>query len=136
MANREKMILFVGVPGSGKTTILQEVQRQIPHLQAINYGDKMLEIAAEQGLSRDSLRQLPIKEQQQIGVKAALAMKVPGTLIIDTHALVKTPIGYVPGLPRRVLDILAPTAYVLVECKPSLILQRRQKDKKRARRRG
>lgn len=126
-----KNIVFVGIPGVGKSSILQ----QVPSVQVVNYGDKMLEVAALEGITRDTLRKMPIREQQEIGVKAAhkMAEQADTICIIDTHAMVKTKSGYIPGLPRQVLEILSPVAYVLVESEPSHILQRRDKDNSRFR---
>lgn len=126
-----KTIILVGIPGVGKSSILQEAVRQIPAVQVVNYGDKMLEEAALEGITRDCLRKMPFPDQQQIGIQAAKKiMRHPTdqTAIIDTHALIRTKVGYCPGLPLEVLEILAPSAYAWVECAPSLILQRRAQD--------
>jgi adenylate kinase len=127
-----KTIIFVGVPGVGKSSILQEITLHTP-VEVINYGDKM---AAFQGIDRDALRKMPFREQQKIGIKAAkniMEEERNGIVIIDTHALVRLNFGYCPGLPREVLEILSPVGYVLVECSPSIIRERRLKDNKRAR---
>lgn len=126
-------IVLVGIPGSGKSSVLHEIVRQIPSVQVVNYGDKMLE---EAGGSRDMIRKMPFREQQQIGVRAAkkiVAQQTDGIAIIDTHALVRIDSGYCPGLPLQVLEILSPAAYALVECQPSIILERRMKDQGRRR---
>jgi adenylate kinase len=131
-----KTIVLVGIPGAGKSSVLKEVVRQVPAVLVVNYGDKMLEEAASEGITRDLLRKMPFKEQQQIGIKAAKKMvpqKTDGVMIVDTHALIRTPTGYCPGLPLQVLEILSPTAYALVECLPHLILERRLKDQARTR---
>lgn len=131
-----KIIILVGIPGSGKSSILQEVTQQIPNVIVVNYGDKMLQEAALEGISRDRLRKMPFKEQQQIGVKAAkniIQQETAEIVIIDTHGLIRTSVGYCPGLPLEVLQILAPTAYALVECLPHIIVERREKDHARTR---
>lgn len=131
-----KIIILVGIPGSGKSSILQEVVRQIPEIMVVNYGDKMLEEAASEGIARDQLRKMPFKEQQQIGIRAArkiVQQKTERVAIIDTHALIRTNTGYCPGLPLEVLQILSPTAYAFVECIPAVILERRVKDPARTR---
>ncbi len=130
------LIILVGIPGSGKGSILQEAVRQAPFIQVINYGDKMLEEAASEGFSRDLLRKMPIQDQQKLGARAAkkiVQQKSDQPKIIDTHALIRTDIGYCPGLPLEVLNILSPTACVCVECAPSIILQRRKQDHGRKR---
>lgn len=130
-----KTIIFVGIPGVGKSSILKEVATHVP-IHVMNYGDKMLEAAALEGITRDTLRKMPFRVQQQIGVKAAQNMvqeKIDGVVIIDTHALVRINTGFCPGLPREVLEILSPLAYALVECDPAIILERRLKDSGRVR---
>lgn len=128
-------IILVGVPGCGKSSILKEIVRQISSVMVVNYGDKMLEVASSAGITRDMLRKLPLSTQQEIGIKAAkmLIQQREQIAIIDTHALIRTGIGFCPGLPKEVLQILSPKALVWVECKPSLILQRRMNDPSRMR---
>src|SRR5580658_5535045 len=131
-----KIIILVGIPGAGKSSILQEVEHQISNVLVVNYGDKMLQEAASEGITRDQLRKMPFKEQQQVGIKAAgkiIQQKTDKVVIIDTHALVRTNTGYCPGLPLEVLQILSPMAYALVECLPDIILERREKDRTRKR---
>lgn len=66
-----QIILLVGVPGSDKSSILQEVVRQLPNIMIVNYGDIMLQEAAIEDISRDQLRKMPLKYQQQVGTRAA-----------------------------------------------------------------
>ena len=54
-------------------------------------------------------------------------------MIIDTHASVKTPKGYLAGLPEWVLRELMPDVIVLVETDEDQILARRLADETRAR---
>ena len=54
-------------------------------------------------------------------------------VIVDTHCTIKTPKGYMPGLPEWVLKKLKPTAIVVVEADPEEIYNRRSKDKSRTR---
>lgn len=130
-----KTIVLVGIPGAGKSSILKEVC-QLCNVVVVNYGDKMMEEAASENITRDTLRKMPFREQQKIGVKAArkiIQEYSDNVVIIDTHALIKTNIGYCPGLPLEVLQILSPTAYALVECRSDIILERRSKDPIRTR---
>lgn len=129
------IIIIVGIPGCGKTSLLGEVKKQIPSLQIINYGDKLLLEAGLQKKDRDRLRLMPVKEQLENVLKAASKIKeeAKGTTLVDTHALIRAPHGYAPGLPKKVLEILSPRACVIIECAPSLILQRRIQDTKRQR---
>ncbi len=130
-----KVIILVGVPGCGKSSILKEVASQVPSVAIVNYGDKMLEEAASTGINRDTLRKMPLIKQQEIGIKAArnIVQQKEQLVIVDTHALIRTQIGFCPGLPKEVLHILSPRALVWIECPPSLILERRANDLSRTR---
>ncbi len=127
-----KTIVLVGVPGCGKSSILKEVEALV---QVVNYGDQMLAVGAREGLNRDKLRKLPVLEQREIGIKAAkkIMAEKKGTILIDTHALIRTDVGFCPGLPAEVLEILSPSALAWIECKPSLIIERRASDVSRKR---
>lgn len=121
------IIIVVGVPGCGKSSILKELRRQIPSLTILNYGDEML---YEAKVSRDELRKLPLQTQREMGIRAATRMvqQKQGVCILDTHALIRADGGFYPGLPKEVLKILNPASLVCIECSPSVILARRKDD--------
>jgi adenylate kinase len=56
-----------------------------------------------------------------------------GDVIVDTHCSIKTPKGYLPGLPAWVLTELEPATIVLVEAAPQEIARRRANDATRKR---
>ena len=56
-----------------------------------------------------------------------------GNVLIDTHASVKTPQGYLAGLPEWVLREIMPDIIVLVETDNDQILMRRLTDETRSR---
>lgn len=128
-------IILTGIPGSGKSTILHEAVALMPELQVFNYGDMMRKEASLQHIDKDSLRKLPLQQQQKIGIKAAkkMAEKMPPIVCIDTHAMIKTSMGYCPGVPEAVIKMLNPQVIAMVECQASLIYERRQRDKTRNR---
>lgn len=128
-------ILLTGIPAAGKTTILQEILKACPFVKHINYGDVMLQEAAAQHISRDALRKLPFSKQQEIGLSAAktIATQTKGILLIDTHAMIKTPTGFCPGIPQKILQILHPHAIVAIESDPAIIHERRHRDNSRSR---
>jgi adenylate kinase len=130
-----KIITLVGIPGSGKSSILKEIVQKCPSVLIVNYGDQMLKVANAEGLTRDMLRKLPISSQQEIGIKAAkqIIREKNEITIIDTHALIKTEVGFCPGLPKEVLKVLSPKALVWIDCPTSLILERRKGDTSRTR---
>jgi adenylate kinase len=71
------------------------------------------------------------KRLQQLAAKAIA--QIQGNVIIDTHASVKTPKGYLPGLPEWVLREIMPDLIVLVETNEDQILLRRLSDDTRER---
>ena len=126
-------IILLAVPGAGKTTIIQFVQKLRPHVKHIVYGDIMLEIAQSQShtnvRNRDDLRKLPISQQKQIQKEAAHHIaSIEGDVIIDTHASVKTPVGYWSGLPANIIKEIGPDLIVLLEFNPGVVITRRHKD--------
>ena len=56
-----------------------------------------------------------------------------GNVILDTHCTVKTPKGYMPGLPEWVIKRINPTAIVVVEADSEEIFNRRANDPSRNR---
>ena len=129
------VLIVTGIPGSGKTSILDEALKLSSAFTVVNYGEKMLHEAALQDIERDRLRKLPIAKQQEISLAAAgkIAKEAEGVVIVDTHALIKTPFGYCPGIPQNILRILDPRALIAIESAPSSIHARRALDKARNR---
>ena len=135
------LIIVTGMPGAGSSTVIKEALKRksegagsefVPG----NYGDVMFEAAREAGLveKRDDLRKLPGEKQREIQMLACNNLsKRRENLIIDTHCTIKTPRGYLPGLPEYVLRELKPDQFVLIEATPEEILARRQRDKTRRR---
>jgi len=129
------VIILAGIPGSGKSTVLEETVKLCPQLQVINYGDRMLAEASLQHIDKDALRKLPLAQQQKIGIEAAkkIAADMSGTVCVDTHAMIKTPDGYCPGMPEAVVRILNPNVIGMIECPAAMIHERRKMDKSRNR---
>lgn len=129
-----KVAVLTGVPGVGKTTVLEEaIEKTQKDYKLINYGDKMLEVAKEEGLveNRDEMRKLDAETQREIQKKAGeeiskQAEKTP--VIVDTHSTIKTPEGYLPGMPEWVLRPLNPDTIICVEASAQEIRERRKKD--------
>lgn len=128
-------IILAGIPGSGKSTILQETIKLFPKLEVVNFGDLMLKEASLEHIDKDSLRKLPLSAQQKIGIETAkkLAIQKPQFTCIDTHAMIKTPFGYCPGIPEAVIRILNPNIIGIIECTAKIIHERRKFDKTRSR---
>lgn len=126
--------VVTGVPGVGKTSVIEGVANK-KSLSTVNYGTVMFEVAKAQGLveNRDQMRKLPVESQKDIQEKAAEKIYEMGEIIVNTHCTIKTPTGYYPGLPERVLRKLRPNRILLVEATKEEIAKRRSKDKSRTR---
>lgn len=121
-------VIIAGIPGAGKTTVLNEALK-IKEMEVINYGDVMFEMAKQEGIeNRDEMRKLPYEKQRELQLKAAKKIAEKDDIIIDTHCTIKTPYGYLPGLPYDVLQILQPKRIILIEAEPEEIEARRKKD--------
>ena len=127
------MIVALGVPGAGKTTVLKGLKGDY---KVVNYGDLMLEIEMKEfGIKhRDEMRKLPIEKQKlaQKLVAEALA-KMHGKVILDTHCSVATPSGYYPGLPFEFLKLWNVEALVYVTASVEELKARRENDPTRKR---
>ncbi|QGA54533.1 adenylate kinase [Sulfolobus sp. E5-1-F] len=141
-----KIGIVTGIPGVGKTTVLSYAdkiltEKGIPH-KIVNYGDYMLNTALKEGYvkSRDEIRKLQIEKQRELQTLAARRIIEDLSLLgdngiglIDTHAVIRTPAGYLPGLPRHVIEVLSPKVIFLLEADPRIILERQKRDSSRAR---
>jgi len=135
-----KKVVVVGIPGVGKTTLINKIVELIKNndksVKVTNYGTIMFEVAKEHGINdRDELRKLPISEQKKLQKIAAekLSQTEGDIVIIDTHAFIRTPEGFNPGLPYHVLQIIQPSHFILVTAKTEEIYNRRMKDETRNR---
>jgi adenylate kinase len=73
------------------------------------------------------------KEIQKNAAKSIREMSEVSNIIVDTHCTIKTPAGFLPGLPKWVLDELQPDIFILVEADNDEILMRRLSDTTRIR---
>jgi len=139
-----RVVVVTGIPGTGKTTVCNELLRLAEQagrkVAVINYGTVMVELSQKLGksLHRDDLRKKNLSFQLDLQKKAAeaisrRAVNAEGVVIVDTHMSIKTVDGYLAGLPFPVLQLLKPTAFVLVEAEPQEILSRRFRDATRKR---
>ncbi|MBN2066111.1 MAG: adenylate kinase [Candidatus Thermoplasmatota archaeon] len=128
------VIVVTGIPGVGKTTVMKKAAEGMD-IQFVTFGTVMIEIAKELGLvkDRDGMRKLTLKQQKDLQIKSAEKVASMGNVILDTHCTIKTPKGYMPGLPERVIKKLHPTTIVVVEADPQEIYDRRAKDPTRKR---
>lgn len=147
MRNRFRVVVVTGVPGVGKTTVLSEFSKLAEekgvNFVIVNFGDFMLHTAISEGIvkNRDELRRLPLRKQLELQELAAAKiveyaeskLGSEGVLLVDTHALIKTPAGYWPGLPEHVISKLKPDTIVVVEAEPEEVASRQLRDKNRQR---
>ena len=128
------IIVLTGIPGVGKTSVMKRAAEGM-EIQFVTFGSVMLDLARELGLAtdRDSMRKLTLDQQKELQIKTAEKTAQKNNVIVDTHCTVKTPRGYMPGLPEWVIKKLNPTAIVIVEADPEEIYTRRQKDMTRNR---
>lgn len=135
-----KKVIITGVPGVGKSTVVNEALSKLKEegitYQSLNFGTFMFEVAQKEGYvkDRDEMRKLEKDLQKRLQQLAAKAIaQISGNIIIDTHASVRTPKGYLPGLPEWVLHEIMPDLIVLVETDGDQILLRRLGDDTRER---
>lgn len=130
------MIIVMGLPGAGKTTVLNGAVSGLTDWKVINYGDMMFEIAKRDKLvkDRDEMRKLHLKKQKAVQDEAADKLsEMQGKIILDTHCSIHTPTGYMPGLPYEQLRKFKVDWLVFVSAPAKDILGRRQRDKTRTR---
>jgi adenylate kinase len=135
-----RRVIITGVPGVGKTTVvtgaLKSLENEGVSYRTLNFGTFMFEVAQKEGIvgDRDEMRKLDRDIQKRLQKLAAKAMaQEEGNIIIDTHASIKTPTGYLAGLPEWVLRELMPDTVVLVETNEDQILLRRLTEETRSR---
>lgn len=128
------VIVVTGIPGVGKTSVMQKAAEGMD-IKFVTFGSIMVEIAKEMGLvkNRDEMRRLSIQQQKELQIRTAERIEGMKNVIVDTHCTIKTPKGYLPGLPEWVIKKLNPSAIVIVEADPKEIYNRRAKDNTRDR---
>lgn len=130
-------VVIVGIPGVGKTTVVNAVVSNIRGAKLANFGTIMLEVGKSARMinHRDEIRKLPVEKQKRLQKVAAakIAQMKDRLVVVDTHLFVRTPEGFWPGLPFDVIRAMKPTHLVLVEATPVEIVERRSSDTTRYR---
>jgi len=128
------IIVVTGIPGVGKTTVMKKAAEGLD-ISFVTFGTVMIDIAMELGLvkDRDEMRKLTIDQQKKLQIKTAERVSKMKNVIVDTHCTIKTPKGYLPGLPEWVIKELKPNSIILVEANPKEIFNRRINDDTRNR---
>ena len=139
-----RTVIVTGIPGSGKTTVCSRVEKLAKdagvEVNLINYGTVMMRLLQKhgRGMERDEMRRDNLDTQRKLqkevaGIIVEKMTQLSGLTIVDTHMSIKTPAGYLPGLPSHNLSVLKPDILVLVEAEPREISRRRMKDATRKR---
>ena len=139
-----RTVIVTGIPGSGKTTVCSRVEKLAKNagveVNVINYGTVMMRLLQKhgRGMERDEMRRDNLDTQRKLqkevaGIIVEKMTQLSGLTIVDTHMSIKTPAGYLPGLPSHNLSVLKPDMLVLVEAEPREISRRRMKDATRKR---
>jgi len=130
-------VVVVGIPGVGKTTVVERAASTWRGAKLITFGTVMLQEGTRLKWikHRDELRKLPVERQRRLQRMAAqkISKMKEDILFIDTHLFVRTPEGFWPGLPFDVVTALKPTHLVLVEAGSPEVLSRRTRDPTRYR---
>ena len=126
------VVIVTGVPGVGKSTVVNAAEEY--GYKIVNFGTTMFEEAQKDGVAdRDDMRKLDVEDQQRLQKQAGEKISRMGNVVVDTHASILTPAGYMPGLPEWTARALNPDIIVLVEATPEEIQGRRNKDSSRER---
>lgn len=130
-------VIVVGIPGVGKTTVVEGVVSGFEGAKLVSFGTVMLEVALSLKWvkRRDDLRMMTVEKQKRLQKVAATKIsKMQGkAVIVDTHLFIRTEEGFWPGLPFEVVRVMKPTHLVLVEAAPEEIVKRRSADTSRYR---
>lgn len=127
----KKFVLIVGLSGAGKSTLLLKAKNSIEGLHRVNYGRVILSIADSKHLQPDNIHKQTHEVQKDLRLQAAkkIVSESSGLTLIDTHSLIKTKFGLMPGIPKEIVEIIQPKGLVLIKSSPSDIYQRRLGDK-------
>ena len=140
MAENNKRVVVVGIPGVGKTTVISRtaeiLNQRGTQTAVVVFGTMMFEEATKLGINnRDEMRRQSIEVQRHIQNLAAkrIADLKDNVVIVDTHLFINTNEGYYPGLPLHLLEVIKPTNIVMVAAHPEEIVNRRRIDETRDR---
>lgn len=140
MAENNKRVIVVGIPGVGKTTVISRtaeiLNQRGTQTAVVVFGTMMFEEARKLGINnRDAMRRESIEVQRHMQDLAArrIADLKDNIVIVDTHLFINTNEGYYPGLPLHLLEVIKPTNIVMVAAHPEEIVNRRRIDETRDR---
>ncbi len=130
-------VVVLGIPGVGKSTLVEKLAASLQKSKVVTFGTVMLEegVRRKWVKDRDQLRKLPVEKQRQLQKLTATSISRmrDQAVIVDTHLFIRTKEGFWPGIPFEVARALKPTHLVLVEASPGEIASRRASDRTRYR---
>ncbi|MGP8125244.1 MAG: adenylate kinase [Nitrososphaerales archaeon] len=130
-------VVVVGIPGVGKTTVVEKLRSRLEGAKLVTFGTVMFEEALRRKWvkGRDEMRKLPVERQKKLQAVAAakISKMADQVVLVDTHLFIRTNEGFWPGLPFEVVRALNPTHLVLVEASPEEVSARRAADAARSR---
>lgn len=137
---RKKIVIIVGVPGVGKSTIISNatatLRKKGMTLNTVVFGSVMFEEAKKLGINdRDQIRKQTIDVQQRLQNMTAdhISSLNDSIVVVDTHLFIKTQSGYYPGLPMSLILKINPERLILITANSEEILNRRKNDSTRSR---
>jgi len=129
------IVMVVGVPGVGKTSVINEAKKYLKYeFKAVNTGDIIFELAKEKYNinNRDEIRKkLTFEQQKEIqkeAIKRIKEMEKESDIILDTHLVIESYEGYITGMFREYAEILRPDGIVVIISDPDKIFVRRLRD--------
>jgi adenylate kinase len=138
--NNKRVVVVVGIPGVGKTTVISRtaeiLNQRGTQTAVVVFGTMMFEEAKKLGINnRDEMRRQSVEVQRHMQNLAArrIADLKDNIVIVDTHLFINTNEGYYPGLPLHLLEVIKPTNIVMVAADPEEIFNRRRIDESRDR---
>ncbi len=125
-----KLILLVGTPGAGKSTVIGAISKGTK-ISVINLGDVLLQIAKERtGLTdREKLGvrgEDEIKADRELAFRKIIEKKQDS--IIDTHLTIKFGRRYIPGVTIGELEHIRIKAIIYIDATAKEIWSRRHRD--------
>jgi adenylate kinase len=130
----EKLYVVCGQSGVGKSTVIQKAAEGMEDLTVVNFGEQILKLALDGGFVKEGEEVTLLRPEclSELQVRATERVKnLKGRVILDMHLTVRTPSGFIAGMPKRVMDVLEPRRIILLEADAYEILKRRMVGKDR-----
>lgn len=124
--------IVVGLSGVGKGTVLEEAMMlSDKEYKLVNYGDRMFDLAKDRNLAdhRDDMKNIDTKEYKELQADAAESIYEDAEdqdVIVETHAAIRSPYGYIPGIPKWSAEKLDPDKIIMIDASPEAIYRRSQ----------